>query len=378
MAAKSLSKDVQKRNVKKVEVNAKVTFLIWILECVANLCIVVVWFLVYGRTTSGLLTLGLLWYFVILPYTHVMNTSANKDRILDDGCKNAFRNAFILPLNNIIHSRKNRVQRIEIHHGKVYHVSLKARQRGIGNKKATLFSTLNAGEKNDDLYLKINQLKKNGSKPFVVSRSEDAISTGNINHSTVSVISHIYPSTSNETNTQSTRQGIYKEAKRITSELERKSNKRAKKTDNQLRVRKTILHHMVINVYNEQTYLFYFRQLLQMENSLKKEVRGTLDFNLTHMNECKAPRINHIKRSSGSTKHKKPWRQDPNSFYPRKSKNILRQNSQLQINFRIPTPERICMRLVVLENYDAFCNDDELYSSYLNGLIDLEESLIIL
>ena len=66
LAAKSLSEPRQIRNVRKVKVNAQVTFVIYILESVANFSIFVVWFFVNQRNSNLTLTLGVLWFNVIL------------------------------------------------------------------------------------------------------------------------------------------------------------------------------------------------------------------------------------------------------------------------------------------------------------------------
>ena len=47
----SLSKDVRNRNIRKVETNARVAFVIWIMEFGANICIIIVWAIVYRKTT---------------------------------------------------------------------------------------------------------------------------------------------------------------------------------------------------------------------------------------------------------------------------------------------------------------------------------------
>ena len=85
IAARSLSKMRQTRNVRKVKVNAQVTFVIYILETVANLSIFVVWFFVNHGNNNLTLTLSVLWFNVILPYTFLMNTSHNKNLVADDG-----------------------------------------------------------------------------------------------------------------------------------------------------------------------------------------------------------------------------------------------------------------------------------------------------
>ena len=47
-------------------------------------------------------------YFVILPHTYLMNTSHNKDRIIDEGLTNTIRNALAIPFDIKMVMRKLR------------------------------------------------------------------------------------------------------------------------------------------------------------------------------------------------------------------------------------------------------------------------------
>ena len=94
LAAKSLSEHAQARNIRKVKVNAQITFVIYVLETVANISIYILILFVYRSNSSMSLTLGVLWFMVILPYTFLMNTSHNKNLVTDEGWWNTIRNTF--------------------------------------------------------------------------------------------------------------------------------------------------------------------------------------------------------------------------------------------------------------------------------------------
>ena len=107
LAVQCLASDIQVRNVRKVHINANVTFIIWILEWLANInCSIIAWlfaqdiqfFRFFGHTSVFLL-FALIWYYVILPYTYLMNTSHNKKRIIDDGLVSVLRNLFRPPVD---------------------------------------------------------------------------------------------------------------------------------------------------------------------------------------------------------------------------------------------------------------------------------------
>ena len=85
--------------MKLVKVNARVTFVVWILECIANLSVAILWVFVYGTTTFGTLTNSMIWYYLIISYTFLMNTSYNKDRIIEDGWKIVILNS----MKSILH-----------------------------------------------------------------------------------------------------------------------------------------------------------------------------------------------------------------------------------------------------------------------------------
>ena len=96
-AANCLSAVNQERNIRSVKVNAEITMIIWIMESIANFCVVVGFIVASGKPHISNLTIVILWYYVILPYTFLMNTSYNKDRIINDGWKIVILNVLIKP-----------------------------------------------------------------------------------------------------------------------------------------------------------------------------------------------------------------------------------------------------------------------------------------
>ena len=100
LAASMLAKNIQIRNQRKVKVNAQVTFVIYVLETVANLSIFIVWIFVHGYSSEVTVTMGVMWFHVILPYIFLMNTSHNKNLLIDDGWWNTFKNALGISFSN--------------------------------------------------------------------------------------------------------------------------------------------------------------------------------------------------------------------------------------------------------------------------------------
>ena len=91
-AAQSLHRDTQIHNMKLVDVNARVTLVIWILETIVNIAILIS-YVILGQTSLGNTTLAMTCYYVIISYTFLMNTSYNKDRIIESGWKIVVFNA---------------------------------------------------------------------------------------------------------------------------------------------------------------------------------------------------------------------------------------------------------------------------------------------
>ena len=92
-----------------MKINANVTFVIWILEWISNILIYICWILGpnFARYFPEVV---LICYCIILPHTFLMNTSHNKDLIIDDGLKTTIINAFGLPFK--LQSGKDSVEQI--------------------------------------------------------------------------------------------------------------------------------------------------------------------------------------------------------------------------------------------------------------------------
>ena len=79
--------------MKKVQVNAQVTAMISTIETLTNVTfIILVGY--FGGTNFFSLIFPLLLYDILLPYAFLMNTSHNKNRIVELGWKNVFMNLF--------------------------------------------------------------------------------------------------------------------------------------------------------------------------------------------------------------------------------------------------------------------------------------------
>ena len=87
------------RNLRKLKVNADVTFAIWILEWVGTFIIIFFWCLDASRGINLIMEAVIVIFYVVLPHSYLMNTAHNKDRIIDEGLKNIIKNALYMPFN---------------------------------------------------------------------------------------------------------------------------------------------------------------------------------------------------------------------------------------------------------------------------------------
>ena len=95
VVANSVQSCMQQRNLRKVEVNAKITFIIWLLEIFSIIVVAVVGVVAGMKEIASVLYL--LFYYVILPLVFVINTSSNKDRLVDLGFCNLIRATICYP-----------------------------------------------------------------------------------------------------------------------------------------------------------------------------------------------------------------------------------------------------------------------------------------
>ena len=79
--------------MRKILVNAQITATISIIESISNITYVIL-VAITVRTNYGTLINLLVLYMIVLPYSFLMNTSHNKERIIEQGWMNIFTNIF--------------------------------------------------------------------------------------------------------------------------------------------------------------------------------------------------------------------------------------------------------------------------------------------
>ena len=335
LAAKSLSEPRQIRNVRKVKVNAQVTFVIYILESVANFSIFVVWFFVNQRNSNLTLTLGVLWFNVILPYTFLMNTSHNKNLVADEGWGSTIRNTLGFSETSISTATQNGTSNSVLTNGGNTKSVQLSNPRVIG-KKLQKFSPV----------IKQKQESANDGtrNVFLLSAATKCVPIPKQTYVNPSSYSSQLPSTS-KMHIDKPENGIFLDTCYLHQSLNRMTfdsedeNLGAQRKSQRLCIGEEILTNMKTNVNNEIVYVHYLNQLSIFEEDFKNQNAVSNVFEITHI------------RDSTFTKN-------------------------LILNLVGTSLERIEERKKIFHESEAYFRQDETYDNFLSLLFDLEESFI--
>ena len=371
-------------NMKLVAVNARVTFVVWILETIANVSVLILWRFVYGYTSFGTLTNSMIWYYLIISYTFLMNTSYNKDRIIEDGWKtvimnslksilyriNKINNYFSTPSTLNFSSNQSNVKNMTDNEPKNKEVC-KKHNFDKDPSNSTSYDN-HTGSKSSTQNSKLNQVSKQDI--FVISRPE-------IEHFPISHTSKFKDLTIENLEKLSITMRK-KEETRLNHEVRLLSTGSSMDSEYQpsdcnrpisYRVQKgrEILSEMQMQFSNENAYLHYFRQLMQFEelcnrqsNSPIKEftVESFITFPCTQQSKIKNKKIYNQRKTTRNINGKSKTIEIEQSFMDQKllSERFIRKQ----------------LRLGMLNNITSNFIDENDYNDFINNLINLEEGLI--
>ena len=343
-AANSLAEEIQIRNIRKVAVNARIAAVLCLLEFLANFSVVFIWIIIVGSSSAGGLTNSITWYYVILPFTHLMNTSYNKDRVVDDGWKSVILNA----VKSIW-----RCLTCSIYFDKNNGWMSDEEQKDSEESKS------------DDNIIKHNQRKPRGS---------------NFKEPDVSIIS--LENESNETDQRAcTSNGKYcaygesvnKNTIRSQSSTDSESNDYNATKSQRLKKGEALLSGMWHNLGDEEAYTHYFKQLLELEYPTNKPTVdhynnfSVIPFHHASLN----PKSLHTKHSEINQKIQRTYRK-----YAKSLKNSRFNENPLNVDFIIEFEERMTRRQNRLEGFLINCDDENSYEHFINLFISFEEGLV--
>ena len=312
-------------NKKKVKVNAQVSAMISLLEITFAIIFGIFLFVKNATTISGC-TVAIILYDVLLPHVFLMNTSHNKNRIVEFGWKNVFKNIFGLSNNSMEESTATI-------HDNSRTSNLKSHLKIKGKTKF---------KQNDDI------------RVFATSSSSQIKSK--VENNSTSDVSYIVEASDSK-------------GARPSGCVNLDAKKLVKQDDYKIMIDK-LVHSMMNNEKEEEIYMLYLKKLLAMQNSHIKgqlltdiELENEFSSRYEHAQRNKHPR-GKGKRSQSSTAKEFTTEQCPNSCH----------NQQFKLKGELR--DRILLRREILKQIYNSCNVDKTYNQLIENLIDLEESFV--
>ena len=291
-----------------------------------------------------------IWYYVILPHTYLMNTSHNKERIVDDGLWTTVKNAVRFPID--VKTCMGRSQQ-----SFESNVDNNAKETISGE---TFVNSSNENEKKARIFTQ--------KEIFSIAKAQNK-SEVNLDNSLLTIPGDIIPSTSKGINNSNRKERRLGWSKSMPSESETESIE-IYDSQRHLITRKEILSHMVRNVEHEEYYLHYFFQLIQYEEKFRDG--DTNDFYIEHLNELHYSRINQDFKERNGPILLSVTELEPRSY---DSHYLPVQKNYSGIQYSGDILDRIEARKLVLTNYHLHCDNEQDYTAYLSKLIDFEENL---
>ena len=273
---------------------------------------------------------------IVLPYAFLMNTSHNKDRVMEHGWKHVFQNLLgISSQNNNPNSQTSGgIQSLKSRSSKIQGVKRRQTIFSISSSSASRIPP-NDPARHKKLSFENEPCSSMGKK-----------GTGPLNSRDITVLD--------------------------VNELPQQEDKEEK----------TVIHmlvqKMIRNIQVEQKYMEYFKEFVSCQYEKKdKETRFDFQFELlpNHIPDCATgTRYNKVKgkyskKSSGKSSRKTQLKVDRNE-------DEMMNEPQNEIPFKGEKKDRIMIRLTILTQISAICKNDDMYESLIEQLIDAEESFV--
>ena len=373
VAAKSLPRDTQLRNMRIVAVNAKVTFVLWLLEFLAVFFIAMAWVFIAGSTTFGTLTNSMIWLHVLIPYTFLMNTSYNKGRIIDEGWKTVVQNSFFFVKNCF--SRRGR-REFQSSQNLEHRSSVKDRNKK--QNKSNRKHKQHCSSKSDDNKPSTCQIKNDSDISIIATREFDIQSPV---IQTLCQIEDLEPTPGNSvrySNHSKRRRPKLIEQNFSCDSGDENNSHSIQGTTPRVIVGEKILSKMAENLNYEDAYIHYLRQLVEYEEVMKcqdplQEQSYKIEpfFDFKNLKNVKVKCSNNLMQNDSTKKDRKNTNDNDYQY-----KNHRQDEISLNINFSVEYVMRAQLRRDLLKHYHRFCDDKSRYHYFINSLIEFEESLI--
>ena len=349
-----MTKERQARRLKKDKVAAQVAFVIWFIELLfmVNDVIVGLAFGAFGSKTVR--TMNMTLFLLILPYAYLMNTSANKQRIIDEGWLNVVKNIF--GCNCCIFC--NRSAETAVHAISAENTHPKANDKNI----FIISETVQKLQESSDVSYELPNVPTRGA----INRQGQKQSNTCTEHY---------------------------ELQNISSQAQKSSNLKAnrpnipgpsnlaneQKTSRQL-IGENLLRCMIMNIDNEDVYMDQFKGLLSLEDYFKTQRAESGVFcnynsgdelcDNDHIVKSMFFNCIHGKMESGPKHHGITV----NAIILQNLGISTSNHADIKPTMIVQKSDRIIKRTELLNNLALYSDDEVSYGKFLELLIDLEES----
>ena len=221
MSSENVSRFANNENIKSMVISAQITAATSMLEIVGNLAIWTTQNFIAKFLGYGTLIQSILLYFVLLPYVFFMNTDQNKKMVIEDGWINLFKhvicNSF---LNRRVTRKMNKVSPSSEENSNIFSVQ---------ERKNDIFTIYNNKIKDVSPTLELNDTQTTNNNWHMLGPSSSA----------------------NKTEVDS-------------------KDKNDNSPNKWNAVRLEILYDLLSDVEDENSYIFYFKELITLEDSVKQ------------------------------------------------------------------------------------------------------------
>ena len=335
---------------------------------VGTVLLVFAWTLRISMKHDIFLELVIVIFYVILPHTFLMNSSHNKERIIEEGLKNIIRNALDMPFDL----------------KKIFTIFRKScNEEGLESEQSNQVITEEDRKTTDEVVETKNCASgKDIPMVYIISeRNSSSIRMQNErfldvkeNNKDKDQSPEDSPSVSYITHEENEENKLPRSKYKLMLEDKEESvDEELSEEDNRLSIGKKLLTYMFHHLNDEKHYLHYFLQLLDYENKIKdKKEENFVILTLKESNDkaekekMKMTKKKGRKNSCNMSVDKEPTDYlilSPLTIMPATCSNESLMN-------------RTAMRKVMLENFEELITDVNSYNAYLNELIDFEEGLV--
>ena len=137
-----------------------------------------------------------------------------------------------------------------------------------------------------------------------------------------------------------------------------------------------IVRNMLFYIENENAYLHFFKQLIELHYFIKSGDSDNLrTFEIIPFRKVSKTKNSKVKKSKKTKNVVSDNVKDTNK-HSRYSKNTLLDEIILKPHFTVELQERLELRRAMLDDFKLHCFEDEVFNYFINALIDFEECLI--